>query len=283
MRKGDNASSVSRRILHRVARALLALTLLGGAPAGAAEAPRRIISVDYCADQYVLRFAPRAHILAVSPDAAASFSYERASAIGLPTVRPRAEDVLVKKPDLVVRAYGGGPRLPGFLERAGIPVLEVGWVQDIDGVMVNVERLAAGLGAVAEGRALVRKMKARLAALPQRSDRSVLYMTPAGVSAGPGTLVHELLTRAGLANFQAEPGWRPLPLERLAYEQPSLIAAAFFGASTNHLDSWSPSRHPVARAQLRARDVVPLDGAWTACGGWFLVDAVEALARGASR
>ena len=41
-------------------------------------------------------------------------------------------------------------------------------------------------------------------------------------------------------------------------------------------------RHPVARAQLDGGAVVPIEGAWTACGAWFLMDAVEALARGAA-
>ena len=60
---------------------------------------------------------------------------------------------------------------------------------------------------------------------------------------------------------------------------PDLVAAAFFESATNHVDSWSAARHPVAQAQLRELPVVPLDGAWTSCGGWFLIDAVEALAK----
>ena len=42
-------------------------------------------------------------------------------------------------------------------------------------------------------------------------------------------------------------------------------------------------RHPVARSQLQARAMIPIQGAWTACGAWFLMDAVEALAAGAAR
>ena len=57
------------------------------------SAARRIVSLDYCADQFVLGLAERRRILAVSPDADADFSYMRASAEGLRTVRPRAEDV----------------------------------------------------------------------------------------------------------------------------------------------------------------------------------------------
>jgi iron complex transport system substrate-binding protein len=41
---------------------------------------------------------------------------------------------------------------------------------------------------------------------------------------------------------------------------------------------WSATRHPVAQRQLRDQETVMLQGAWTSCGGWFLLDAIEALA-----
>ena len=69
--------------------------------------PLRIVSLDFCADQYVLKFADREQILAVSPDAVRGFSYMRDTAIGIPSVRPIAEDVLILKPDLIIRSYGG--------------------------------------------------------------------------------------------------------------------------------------------------------------------------------
>lgn len=242
------------------------------------DQPTRIVSLDYCADQYLLKLAPREHILAVSPDAEKTFSYMRGSAKGLRQIRPRAEDVLVLQPDLVVRSYGGGPNVTAFVERMGTPVLQIGFTDDLDDVRDTITAVAEGLGQQTRGAQVIAEMDARLAALRALSDTpEALYMTPAGVTSGPGTLVHEMLHAAGLANFQQEPGWRSLPLERLAREQPDLVAAVFWGA-TNHYDSWSAARHPIARRQLRERPVVSLQGAWTACGGWFLLDAVEALA-----
>ena len=37
-------------------------------------------------------------------------------------------------------------------------------------------------------------------------------------------------------------------------------------------------RHPVAKEQMREQPTVMLQGAWTSCGGWYLLDAIEALA-----
>ena len=253
-------------------------------PDSSPQWPTRIVSLDLCADQYVLKLADRERILAVSPDATADFSYMRDAARGLRTVRPVAENVLVLKPDLVVRVYGGGPNAAAFFERAGVPVLSLGWAEESPAVFHVIESAAAGLAERERGARLAAEMRERLARLQSPEDRrSALYMTPAGVTTGPGSLVHEALVAAGLDNFQTQPGWQPIPLERLAYESPDLVAAAFFDTHTNHPNGWSPMRHPVARAELRGRPAVSMRGAWTACGGWFLMDAVEALAAGAER
>lgn len=248
------------------------------------DRPARIVSLDYCADQYVLKLVDRSRILAVSPDASKDFSYLRDASAGLATVRPVAEDVLILKPDLVVRSYGGGPNAADFFERAGVPVLDIGWAPDIPAVIANIQRIADGMGEHERGSDLTRDMQDRLEALPKpNTAASVLYMTPAGITTGPGSLVHEIISTAGLRNFQKVSGWRSIPLERLAYEHPDIVAAAFFGTMTNHPDAWSPMKHPVARAQLKTAKVVPLEGAWTSCNGWFLMDAVEALAAGADK
>lgn len=258
---------------------LLAACVQAPAPRPPAR-PLRVVSLDYCADQYVLRLVDRGRIVAVSPDAAKPFSYMRAAATGLRRVPAKVEDVLVLRPDLVVRSYGGGPDAARFLTRAGVPVLQVGYAEDIAGVRRTLIEMADGLGEAERGRRLAAEMDSRLARLRRHATAaSAFYMTPGGVTTGPGTLVHEMLMAAGLRNFQREQGWRPLPLERLAYERPDLVAAAFFDVGTGPPDRWSAARHPVARAQLRDRPVVPLEGAWTTCGGWFVLDAVEALAR----
>ena len=266
-----------------VATALGGCSMDVGEPDAGGRPPQRIVSLDFCADQYVLKFVERDRITAVSPDAGREFSYMRDHAVGLPVVRPVAEDVIVLKPDLVVRSYGGGPQAALLFERAGVPVLNVGWADDIEAAMQAVRETARALGSAAAGRTAAAEMQSRLAALRvQAPGANALYMTPGGVTSGPGSLIHEMLTAAGLDNFQKRPGWWPIPLERLAYEQPDLVVPAFFENRTNHLHAWSPMRHPVARAQLDGGAVVPIEGAWTACGAWFLMDAVEALARGAA-
>jgi iron complex transport system substrate-binding protein len=273
----------------------------------------RIVSLDYCADQYVLKLVGRERILALSPDATRDFSYMRAEAKGMPKVAPRAEDVLVLKPDLVVRSYGGGADAGAFFARAGVPVLQLGYSEDLAGVRRVLLETAAGLGEKARGEAVAREMDARMVALRhatkipfvpsevegpfatvahtsldfardkreggQDSDKpTLLYATPGGVTSGPGSLIHELVEAAGYRNFQNSPGWQPLPLERLAFERPDRVAMAWFGRRDYNPDQWSAARHPLMRSASR-QPPIGLEGAWTACGGWFVLDAAEAMAR----
>ena len=243
-----------------------------------ADAPHRVVSLDYCADQFVIKLADRGDIAAVSPDAVRDFSYLRGQAVGLPTVQPSAEAVLALKPDLVVRSYGGGPELAGLLERAGVAVHQIGWGEDFDAVRTNVREAAAALGQAGRGEAVVGEFDRRLETLAKAGPLATLYLTSGGVTTGAGSMVDRMMTAAGLTNFQTRPGWNPIPLERLALEKPAMTAAAFFDDADAANDRWSSARHPIVRQTMADGPQAILDGSTTACGGWFVMDAVEALA-----
>ena len=253
----------------------------------ASDDPTRIVSLDYCADQFVLKFADRDQILAISPDANKYFSYMRDHANGVPTVRAIAEDVLILKPDLVVRSYGGGSNATAFFERAGIPVLQVGWASTIDGdtpgaIPHIIQSMADGLGQTEKGQAVIRDYRARLSDLQSTaSHKQTLYMARSGVSTGEGTLVHEMMIAAGLQNYAERSGWHDLPLEKLALKRPEMVAATFFEGPGDASYRWSASRHPIAQRELEGANLVPLEGAWTSCGGWYILEAIEALSLGA--
>jgi len=248
--------------------------------AALAEAPaHRVVSLDYCADQFVLKMLPRSRILALSPDAAKHFSYMRESAAGIRTVRPLAEDVISLQPDLVVRTYGGGPNAARFFERTGIAVLQIPYANDLDSIRDTVQHMANRLDVAQKGVEIIAEFDRRLQKIvASAGDESALYMTPTGATSGPGTLIHEMLQAAGFDNFERQAGWRSIPLERLAYEQPDVVAAAFFNANSVNPSHWSPMRHPLARKQMQEQPTVMLQGAWTSCSAWYLLDAIEALA-----
>ena len=73
-----------------------ALALLCASPAWAE--PRRIVSLDYCADQFVLALADRDQIAALSRGSQRDDSYFRARAHGIRQTRGTLEEVLALRP-----------------------------------------------------------------------------------------------------------------------------------------------------------------------------------------
>ncbi|MFN4225787.1 MAG: ABC transporter substrate-binding protein [Hyphomonas sp.] len=257
-------------------RALAALTLIGLAGSAAAEPVRpTLVSLDYCADQYVLALAGREQILAVSKDAEREFSLMRERAAGLRKVRAAAEDVVALAPDVVVRSWGGDPRALALYETFGIRTVQIGYAGDIEGTARVLREVAAAIGQPARAEEIIAAMP------PPRpaSGQKALYVTPGGVSAGQETIIGEMMARAGLANANGGKGWTSLPLEGLVLRPPELVLAAFFGFDDDATDRWSVSRHPVMQRLMTAAQVVDLDEARVSCGGWFIADEAEAVAR----
>ena len=273
---------------------LTLLTLIGGgalasrptpAPLPSAKVaravPQRIVSLDYCADQFVLKFADRSQILALSSQSQAEHSYLRTEARGLPQIRSRAESVLALSPDLVVRTYGGGPDAGRFFQQAGTPVLQLAGADDFSSIRANLKTAAAALGHPERGEAAARQFDATLiSARRQGPPVQALYVTPGGVQAGAGTSLGEMMSTAGLEPYdKSRPGWSELPLEKLAVAAPELVVTGFMNFGTLDLFPWSAARHPLIRDSLKTRPTLALPGAVTACSGWFIADATLAMAQ----
>lgn len=249
------------------------MVLAGSALAGPARPT--IVSLDYCADQFVLALADRQQILAVSKDAERQFSHLRARAKGIPKVRAAAEDVIALKPDVVVRSWGGDARALGFYERFGIRTVQVGYATDVQGTADVTRAVAVALGQTARAEALIAAMPAPAAPTGQ----SALYVTPGGVSAGKGTVIGSIMARAGLSNANTREGWTGLPLEQLVLSPPPLMLTAFFGFDDDATDRWSVSRHPVMQHLMRNARVIAMDESRVSCPAWLVADEAADIAR----
>ena len=261
--------------------AMLAAAL---ALAGPAQAAPRVMSLDQCADQYVLALSPREAIVGVSPRVDDRDSYLRAQAAGLPQRRASAEAVLAARPDVVVRYWGGDARLTTTLERRGVRVVKIDEAEGFDDVAANVRRVAEALNRRAAGEAIVTRMDAQLAASKGAwGGQSALYLTPSGFTAGEGTLINAVLAAAGLRSAPGRPGYAPVSLERLAMEPPARMVLGFFDDFTKAMERWGPGRHRVLDRLAGERTIGSLPGAIAGCPGWFAADGALALAKAARR
>ena len=251
-------------------------------PSGVTEArPLRVMALDQCADQYVLALRPDAE-LALSPRADDPDAWMREAAIGRRRVRPTLEAAIAFRPDVVVRYWGGDPRLLARLEARGVKVVTIEDATDFDGVRSDIRVVARGLGVPERGEALVARMDARLARAapePAAPERSALYLTAGGFTAGRGTLVDAILGAAGFANAAARPFFAPVSVERIALFPPARFVLGFFDQVRG--DWRGPGRHPVVRRAAQGKVAARLPAAALTCPAWFAADAAVMLKAGA--
>jgi iron complex transport system substrate-binding protein len=244
----------------------------------------RIISIDYCADQMLLGLVGRHRIAAVSVDADNDPLFAGPRAAGLPRVRAEIERIIALQPTMVVRSYGGGPRMTAMLERAGIPVFTLPYADSLASVRSSIAASGAALGAVDRAGQRIAALDTAIASAQKGGPmtRTALYMTPGDVTTGPGGLIADLFGHAGYRPYERRSGWHRLPVERLIGDAPDLVVRAFFESASHQQDRWSSAGHKVLARRLTIVPSVTVPGSHLACGNWLVGDALTAIS-GAGR
>lgn len=251
------------------------------APVSAFAAPR-VMSLDSCADQYVLALAPRDSIVGLSHRAISRDSYMRREAAGLPLRRATFESLVAARPDVVVRLWGGDARLSKALEKKGVTTVALDDAADFEGVRANLRRVAVALDRKAAGEAVITRMDAQLArSAGAGKGHSALYLTPGGYTAGSSTLIDATLKAAGYSNAQAAPYFAPVSLEQMVMKPPAAVVLGLFDMARAGSDRWGPGRHAALQRAVKTRTVASLPAKVVGCPGWFAADGVEALAKAA--
>lgn len=259
-------------------RLLLALPLLltGAAPAAR---PQRIVSLNLCADQYLLALADRGQIAALTQFATdPQMSAAAGQARGIRATRGSAEDVLALRPDLVLASPWQDKMVMSHLEARGVPVVALAPAADRAAIEAQVAQVARAIGHPARGTALVAAIDRALARVPRDAGRgrTAAYYQRRGFMTGTGTLVDDLMRRVGLRNLATrlgKPALARVGLEEMALARPDYLivetdAERIADQGTEML------HHPLLRGIKRLR----LPQAWTVCGGPAYVKAAVSLA-----
>ncbi|WP_076073219.1 ABC transporter substrate-binding protein [Sphingomonas montana] len=206
--------------------ALLPLSATAASPR-----PLRIVSLNLCADQYLVALADRGQIAALTRFARdPAMSTVAAQAATLPISRGTAEELLALRPDMVVTSPWRRSEVAALLKGRGVRIVDVPDASDYPGIRATIAQVAALVGHPARGRALTARMDAELRALgpPPGRGRTAAYWQRGGFLTGGGTLVDDMLRRAGLVNLATRLG-RPalsrLSVERLVATPPDFLFA----------------------------------------------------------
>jgi iron complex transport system substrate-binding protein len=264
----------------------LALAALASVSSPALAKPHRIVSLNQCADELILRLADRDAIASVtwlSQDPREANM--AAAAAGLPANDGLAEQALAYKPDLVLVGAFTDPATVALLRRVGAPVVELDVPETLDGVRRQIRAVAAAVGEPARGEALVAELDRRLAAVEALVDASrpplrAIVLRPGGFTVGPGSLIDEIMRRAGMINLAArlDVGAYPqLPLEKLVMLDADVAIVDDEGFAAPALAEQALA-HPVLAALSRRITFAPLPSRLWTCPGPALADAARVLA-----
>jgi len=216
---------------------LLAGCVPGGSTAG--DGPTGgIVSTNPCADQLLLALVPPERIAAIShysQDAAAT-SIPLDIARGFRATTGTAEEVIALKPDLVVASSFTAPATRAAFDRAGLKTLYLDSPTTIDASKAQVAEVARMVGAEARGKALTAAIDAAAAAArPSGPPVPALLFIGGDLANGGGTLLDEMMTRAGFRDAAADYGLRmtgTLPVETIVTRPPAVILSPDAGGRT---------------------------------------------------
>lgn len=254
--------------------------------------PMRIVSLNPCLDVILVQVADRDQIAALChysldprsssiPDLAKTFriTYET------------AEEIISLSPDLVLTGRHSSPATRSALKQMGIRAELFGVPSKIEESLEQVRWMARLVHNPSRGEALARRIEAAIAAAaPSPGERrlSALVFQSNGFASGPGTLVDEMMARAGFANAASRYGLKMtgnVSLERLIADPPDVLLA---GVDDPGQPDWLDRalRHPALKAvgPRMYRAVFPRR--LMNCGGPVLIEAAGVLAdarRGALR
>jgi iron complex transport system substrate-binding protein len=276
-----------RSLLHRwrynAALVAIFMTLTSAAAINAAEAPKRIVSLNMCTDELVLRLADRSNIASItwlSRDPMSANVTDLATDV--PINHGLAEEIIPLDPDLVVAGTFTARTAVAMLKQTRFPVTEFGVARNIGDVRAEIRKMAALVGEPARGEALVASFDERLANIgnsqPARRPTALVFNAN-GFTVGAGTLVDDIITRAGLDNVAAHMNlgnYAQVPLETVVRSNVDvlIISARRDGPSslaTALLD------HPVlSKLGPKTHVVVMPTNLWS-CGGPEVAEAIARL------
>jgi len=274
-----------RRVATTVAISVLSVASLHAAetPPKSPSTPTRIVSLNMCTDELVLRLADRSRVVSVtwlSRDPKANELANIASSV--PVNHGLAEEIIPLDPDLVIAGTFTTRTAVALLKQTRSRLVEVGVPKNLADVEKQIIDMARLLDEPARGQLLVDDMNRRMAALgaisfPKRP--TAMVFNPNGFTVGAGTLVDDIMTRAGLENVAAQMdlgNYTQIPLEVLVRRAVDVLIVS---ASRDGPPSLATEmlKHPVLSELGSHTRVVVLPSRLWSCGGPEVVEAISRL------
>jgi iron complex transport system substrate-binding protein len=282
--RSEAARARSRRGWLCVATVALTLmaTTCGGARADNAK-PQHVVSINMCTDELLLRLAEPDHIASVTwlsqNPREANMAGEAAH---YPPNHGLAEEALSFKPDLVLAGAFTTRTTIALLKRTGMRVVEFGVPRTLNEVRQQVRDVADVLGEKEKGEALITEMDARLEEIASQvhgKKLRAIVLRPNGFTVGRGSLIDDIMERAGLDNLADRLGidtYLQIPLEAVVVQEADVL---ILNGESGGLPSLATEalHHPIIAGLSQRLKLVSMPSRLWTCAGPSVIDAIALL------
>jgi len=260
---------------------LLCLAFNGHAQA---ESPRRIVSMNLCADQIVLQLAAAGTIVSVSlltadPEESPVAHLTR----GMILNNGQVEEIVALKPDLIVagRYTTGAAKI--LLKRLGYRLVEVDVPLTFEDMYKTYRSLGSILDRSDETERFLAGLSNRLEALEKRVNQrrfgSILILDANGFTVGRPSLADQILSQIGLVNIATHlriGDHGRLSMEDIIISRPDHLVRMAYRTDVPSLANLMLS-HPALAKYFGQSAIISVARSWLNCGGSSLVHAAETI------
>lgn len=274
------------RVRELITLMLLAFATTLSAPAYADTRPQRIVSMNLCTDELLMRIVDPARIAGIT-----YLSKQPVNApLGLDHIASKlavnhglAEEVIKLKPDLILAGTYTTPTAVALLRSLGYRVEIFTGEKTLDDARANIRKLGALTGDTGKAEQVIADFDARLAQLQAEipSGEKPVF-ADIGVNnyiAGNATLYAEIVNAGGYRTLGQALGfsdYRNVPLEQVLTLRPALISTATPWTNPPSMSTMALG-HPALRALVARTQQVTIPERYTTCGAPSLLGAVEIL------
>ena len=255
-------------------RSLVICTALLGSMFAQDALALRVMALDSCSDALVLRYHRPGDILSLtawSSEAPGSPIAKRARRFH--KNHATIEEVFFFQPDLVVKGMHGNPALLK-LSRSRFRTIALPVAKTVPEALEHHRIVAAQFGREEQAERYKVRILKRLRDLRKKtnfiSEKKVLTLMQGRLSAGRGTLLHDLYHRIGLTNTASgAEGWTILNREEIIRLRPDRLVTAHGHSKPGHDLRFAGFDRRVDR----------VSESYLLCTGSWLEEMIEALAR----
>ncbi|MFT9098891.1 MAG: ABC transporter substrate-binding protein [Zymomonas mobilis subsp. pomaceae] len=244
--------------------------------------PARIVSLNLCADELLVDLADRSQIAALTRYARnPEMSLVTKEAQSLPFTYGSAEELIRLNPDLIITSSYSHSEFLSLLKKRHVKIIDLSLANSSNEIIQQIRLIAEAIGHPERGEKMIKKMKYALDHLPSPAGhrRVAAYYQRQGYLSGPGSLVDDIMTKAGLKNLAAslhKSVLSRLSLEEIVRAQPDFLIMEQNGKAVTD-QGRAMLQHPLLKKAIPESRHLYIPAALTLCGSPDYPRAIQIL------